>query len=157
MTLYSLMLSFIFFVMIRRPPRSTRTDTLFPYTTRFRSGLVRPVDVARWSRCDDRPPAHLPQRHALLQRAFWLVERQLYLQPERIPLADPGQRFQFQADRRQPDPSVAGRTGDSPRRPEKDVSQHRPGLPEIGRTSCRERWWPEGKNAVGPGATKKKQ
>src|SRR3546814_19770428 len=25
--------------MIRRPPRSTRTDTLFPYTTLFRSGL----------------------------------------------------------------------------------------------------------------------
>src|SRR3546814_13481194 len=29
-----------FFLMIRRPPRSTRTDTLFPYTTLFRSGLV---------------------------------------------------------------------------------------------------------------------
>src|SRR3546814_7789800 len=29
--------------MIRRPPRSTRTDTLFPYTTLFRSGL--PVDL----------------------------------------------------------------------------------------------------------------
>src|SRR3546814_6594576 len=26
--------------MIRRPPRSTRTDTLFPYTTLFRSGYV---------------------------------------------------------------------------------------------------------------------
>src|SRR3546814_12714551 len=26
------------FLMIRRPPRSTRTDTLFPYTTLFRSG-----------------------------------------------------------------------------------------------------------------------
>src|SRR3546814_6039202 len=26
-----------FFLMIQRPPRSTRTDTLFPYTTRFRS------------------------------------------------------------------------------------------------------------------------
>src|SRR3546814_6010654 len=26
--------------MIRRPPRSTRTDTLFPYTTLFRSGTV---------------------------------------------------------------------------------------------------------------------
>src|SRR3546814_13160020 len=26
--------------MIRRPPRSTRTDTLFPYTTRFRSCLL---------------------------------------------------------------------------------------------------------------------
>src|SRR3546814_1378459 len=29
--------------MIRRPPRSTRTDTLFPYTTLFRSGPVRSV------------------------------------------------------------------------------------------------------------------
>src|SRR3546814_10731143 len=27
--------------MIRRPPRSTRTDTLFPYTTLFRSPLIR--------------------------------------------------------------------------------------------------------------------
>src|SRR3546814_17808509 len=32
----------LFFVlMIRRPPRSTRTDTLFPYTTLFRSLLSR--------------------------------------------------------------------------------------------------------------------
>src|SRR3546814_12950808 len=30
---------FFFFLMIRRPPRSTRTDTLFPYTTLFRSAL----------------------------------------------------------------------------------------------------------------------
>src|SRR3546814_7256305 len=29
--------------MIRRPPRSTRTDTLFPYTTLFRSGM--PIDI----------------------------------------------------------------------------------------------------------------
>src|SRR3546814_12654189 len=29
---------YVFFLMIRRPPRSTRTDTLFPYTTLFRSG-----------------------------------------------------------------------------------------------------------------------
>src|SRR3546814_4644082 len=28
-----------FFLMLRRPPRSTRTDTLFPYTTLFRSLL----------------------------------------------------------------------------------------------------------------------
>src|SRR3546814_16637375 len=28
-----------FFLMIRRPPRSTRTDTLFPYTTLFRSAV----------------------------------------------------------------------------------------------------------------------
>src|SRR3546814_4878941 len=32
----------VFFLMIRRPPRSTRTDTLFPYTTLFRS-LRQPV------------------------------------------------------------------------------------------------------------------
>src|SRR3546814_16772620 len=29
----------LFVIMIRRPPRSTRTDTLFPYATRFRSNL----------------------------------------------------------------------------------------------------------------------
>src|SRR3546814_15380842 len=31
--------SIFFFLMIRRPPRSTRTDTLFPYTTLFRSRI----------------------------------------------------------------------------------------------------------------------
>src|SRR3546814_13763824 len=30
---------YLFFLMIRRPPRTTRTDTLFPYTTLFRSVL----------------------------------------------------------------------------------------------------------------------
>src|SRR3546814_1276638 len=33
--------------MIRRPPRSTRTDTLFPYTTLFRSFWVRSTSLAR--------------------------------------------------------------------------------------------------------------
>src|SRR3546814_6720594 len=34
----------LFFLLIRRPPRSTRTDTLFPYTTLFRSiGIGREV------------------------------------------------------------------------------------------------------------------
>src|SRR3546814_2057498 len=31
--------------MIRRPPRSTRTDTLFPYTTLFRSLVVHLLNV----------------------------------------------------------------------------------------------------------------
>src|SRR3546814_13067195 len=39
-----------FFLMIRRPPRSTRTDTLFPYTTLFRS---------------DQPCRHLPLRRQI--------------------------------------------------------------------------------------------
>src|SRR3546814_10176991 len=37
----NLLLSVFFFLMIRRPPRSTRTDTLFPYTTLFRSARAR--------------------------------------------------------------------------------------------------------------------
>src|SRR3546814_2130638 len=36
----------IFILMIRRPPRSTRTDTLFPYTTLFRSHQQAIVAVA---------------------------------------------------------------------------------------------------------------
>src|SRR3546814_12269897 len=38
--------------MIRRPPRSTRTDTLFPYTTLFRSGVDRRLRVAQQRRRD---------------------------------------------------------------------------------------------------------
>src|SRR3546814_14254985 len=58
---YMFMLSFFFFLMIRRPPRSTRTDTLFPYTTLFRSQQLgvdageEPVDGAIGH--DDVPPA----------------------------------------------------------------------------------------------------
>src|SRR3546814_4659715 len=37
-------LSLFFFLLIRRPPRSTRTDTLFPYTTLFRSDAA----LDRW-------------------------------------------------------------------------------------------------------------
>src|SRR3546814_16907717 len=38
----------VFFLRIRRPPRSTRTDTLFPYTTLFRSVPAAPMpDHAR--------------------------------------------------------------------------------------------------------------
>src|SRR3546814_2058304 len=32
-----------FFILIRRPPRSTRTDTLFPYTTLCRSAAMPPI------------------------------------------------------------------------------------------------------------------
>src|SRR3546814_14955398 len=39
----------VFFLMIRRPPRSTRTDTLFPYTTLFRSSQTAVSKVAKSS------------------------------------------------------------------------------------------------------------
>src|SRR3546814_1147265 len=44
-------LSVLCFLFVRRPPRSTRTDTLFPYTTLFRSGSrPRPAVRRRRSR-----------------------------------------------------------------------------------------------------------
>src|SRR3546814_5553240 len=46
-------LSIFFFLMIPRPPRSTRTDTLVPYPTRFRSE-IRGSNPCR--RSDDREP-----------------------------------------------------------------------------------------------------
>src|SRR3546814_9993228 len=52
--------------MIRRPPRSTRTDTLFPYTTLFRSlALLRllvgaGVDVVFAQLCHDAATSNLP-------------------------------------------------------------------------------------------------
>src|SRR6056297_4096098 len=46
-----------FFLMLRRPPRSTRTDTLFPYTTLFRPGPLGDRS-ARRGHC---PPAGPPR------------------------------------------------------------------------------------------------
>src|SRR3546814_13232408 len=37
---------FFFFFIIRRPPRATRTDTLFPYATLFRSWLINSAEKA---------------------------------------------------------------------------------------------------------------
>src|SRR3546814_7750048 len=70
---------FFFFLMIRRPPRSTRTDTLFPYTTLFQSPPAssapfifkggRKLVIRRAARAakqgfggEDRPSAARPRR-----------------------------------------------------------------------------------------------
>src|SRR3546814_14192817 len=72
-----------FFLMIRRPPRSTRTDTLFPYTTLFRSPAYRSLLLARlwpraWlqyfqqphpSRLEDTRRGHHPRDRATWSRA----------------------------------------------------------------------------------------
>src|SRR3546814_730000 len=61
--------------MIRRPPRSTRTDTPFPYTTLFRSRRIRhrlpgrgpvvaPVTRSRWVK---------PLRHLPMWLALWII------------------------------------------------------------------------------------
>src|SRR3546814_11099707 len=59
----SLYVTVVFFLMIRRPPRSTRTDTLFPYTTLFRSLLLadlrcQSVDRHSWRQARGASPAH---------------------------------------------------------------------------------------------------
>src|SRR3546814_3403804 len=49
-----------FFLMIRRPPRSTRTDTLFPYTTLFRSNRAAFDLVERGHAINPRTSVSLP-------------------------------------------------------------------------------------------------
>src|SRR3546814_11099346 len=69
--------------MIRRPPRSTRTDTLFPHTTLFRSPNGRAFDEAL---DPSAPPAsfaqqQLPGAEILAGRQEALVHRQTVLTP----------------------------------------------------------------------------
>src|SRR3546814_2302072 len=57
---------FFFFLMIRRPPRSTRTDTPFPYTTLFRS--VVPLDHLQGIVPRREPGRFLPRPHQPIVR-----------------------------------------------------------------------------------------
>src|SRR3546814_11510706 len=54
-----------FFLMKRRPPSSTRTDTLFPYTTLFRSPLAEPASGPQSDRSSRRVPLTVPFLGAL--------------------------------------------------------------------------------------------
>src|SRR3546814_10571789 len=51
-----------FFLMIRRPPRSTRTDTLFPYTTLFRSKQRAPQCCTAAGSRQQAASSYLPAR-----------------------------------------------------------------------------------------------
>jgi hypothetical protein len=74
-----------FFLMIRRPPRSTPDPTLVPYTTLFRStearGVYRAGDiwgcVGAWYSGDwhDGPPAGLDGQHYSLRAQDWVRDR----------------------------------------------------------------------------------
>src|SRR3546814_9549209 len=61
-----------FFLMIRLPPRSTRTDTLFPYTTLFRSPWHRPVLHKYQVHC---PAAHPVTRTGQAWGEIWQAFR----------------------------------------------------------------------------------
>src|SRR3546814_2915735 len=60
----------LFFLMVRRPPRSTRTDTLFPYTTLFRSQGVDGSPRRERDRYIGGPRCAAPNQKSLLNRAF---------------------------------------------------------------------------------------
>src|SRR3546814_18833624 len=49
----------LLFLMCRRPPRSTRTDTLFPYTTRFRAGAAVEAGFVALVLQFDQPAQHV--------------------------------------------------------------------------------------------------
>src|SRR3546814_14063197 len=57
--------------MIRRPPRSTRTDTLFPYTTLFRSGGALAGGKARRALLDDRRSRPAQMKKADVDEFFY--------------------------------------------------------------------------------------
>src|SRR3546814_8628018 len=89
--------------MIRRPPRSTRTDTLFPYTTLFRSaGLedlraLRPFPAPAWAGAATLRVGRVPETGivAYLVDAPALYARQghIYLGPDGLDWPDNHRRF----------------------------------------------------------------
>src|SRR3546814_14259314 len=109
-------LYFIFFLlMIRRPPRSTRTDTLIPYTPLFRSQHRR-------ARHDDRSRAHGRHRHH--PQPARLLHRPLRRTPR--PVGPPRRRNRARpASRRGDHATPRHRPRHRPRR----VRAHRPPRP----------------------------
>src|SRR3546814_5145974 len=64
----------VFFLMIRRPPRSTRTDTLFPYTTLFRSRCLLRI-ICPWGKFEDgfevgRSEEHTSELQSLMRISY---------------------------------------------------------------------------------------
>src|SRR3546814_10188667 len=94
---------FVFFLMLRRPPRSTRTDTLFPYTTLVRSPQRHwpnwwswPGRPGRWRcrtgwqadrRCGNRSEEHTSELQSLMRisyAVFCLKKKNEYTYKEHV-------------------------------------------------------------------------
>src|SRR3546814_19858986 len=65
----------IFFLMIRRPPRSTRTDTLFPYTTLFRALDERCAGEPH-ERCVGKGLAHVQRQRVVLAAMCFVCDHE---------------------------------------------------------------------------------
>src|SRR3546814_17724700 len=81
LSFFVLFLVLFFFLMIRRPPRSTRTDTLFPYTTLFRSAEQDRIspnarsigssgDQTRWTPRPSRSEEHTSELQSLMRITY---------------------------------------------------------------------------------------
>src|SRR3546814_14228200 len=119
--------------MIRRPPISTRTDTLFPYTTLFRSPPAETRIPMTRQRPTDRPR---PDRRTFLTMALAGLATACTTPDPTLRFAD----LTFAG--RQPLVLDAGRIEvvDEYRLPPADPNvEHR--APQIGRAACRERGW----------------
>src|SRR3546814_5163648 len=80
---------FVFFLMIRRPPRSTRTDTLFPYTTLFRAVFAAVLEH-QLHRGGGRHRAAFRERPAQREQ---IAARSLDVDIDRVELLDRRQRL----------------------------------------------------------------
>src|SRR3546814_20342538 len=96
--------------MMRRPPRSTRTDTLFPYTTLFRSGVLSMSSPAHGT-----VEARVPGDDASQPETLEIIDSGHLERCERLPASPP---------------STIALAGEI-------VGTYR--YAEIGRASCRER------------------
>src|SRR3546814_10328979 len=75
--LNSILIHIVFVLIIRPPPRSTRTDTRFPYTTLFRSRRSRATlaEVFFWPRKKESRDILFPSEQALEQAWLFVVDK----------------------------------------------------------------------------------
>src|SRR3546814_20688195 len=123
--------------MIRRPPRSTRTDTLFPYTTLFRSrpagGTLRLAYRAGEAPTGaEDPPSAVGLLHALRPRARAVAGAQARLDATGPDICLPRRRA---AERRLPSPEAGGDRRSRGHSDDRRVGTH-------GVRTCSSRWSP---------------
>src|SRR3546814_20029404 len=115
-----------FFLMIRRPPRSTRTDTLFPYTTLFRSEHrlfarpIRPQNLVLRQRPDQLAPVAGAQKREHRRRAEAACKPGTHCSPDEPFITE----------------AISRERADLPLRSE----EGRVGTECV--STCRSRWWP---------------
>src|SRR3546814_16695977 len=122
---------YIFFLMIRRPPRSTRTDTLFPYTTLFRSDVTSAKEIASLNPRLIKIPSATNPHYELQEYLCKFFGGEIHISTGMSTRAEVDSLFDFYERRGRARAVVLyACTSGSP-----------VAFEGIGRTSCRERWF----------------